>query len=215
MNQQFRISGYLIIAMFLCLDLLVAQDPIILVNTRHRIGLNVGYGNQKIGGFEISPRHDYEILFFQIQYHYRLTQHKTWALDFLLLPQYNYSRYKYTIEFPKSFGHELGVSAGLQLSKEIIHNQMDGFLMAAFGPHFVSGVPERQAKGFIFSDTMAFGVIIKLKNTLFLNAKIGLRHISNAGIKEKNAGVDNLIFSTGILINIQKNTATPVNVSSN
>ena len=106
------------------------------------------------------------------------------------------------MDLPKNHGYEFGVSAGLQLSHKLLHNRMDGYLMVAFGPHFVSGVPDRQAEGFIFSNTIAVGLLLKLMYTI--NLQVAVRHISNAGFKEKNAGVNNLIFSSGILVNIQR-----------
>ena len=193
----------------------MAQEPGIELQYRHRTGLNIGYGNQKIGGFEIDSEHDYEVLLIQAQYHYRLAQKKYGDLDLLLLPQYNISKYKSTMDRPKNHGYEVGISAGLQLSNEIIHNKMDGYLMVAFGPHFVSGVPDRQSEGFIFSDTIAVGLLIKLMDTIFINIKVAVRHISNAGLKKKNAGVNNLIFSSGILVNIFKKKSVPVYNSFN
>ncbi|WP_297764854.1 acyloxyacyl hydrolase [uncultured Muriicola sp.] len=197
------------------MNLIIAQEPNIAAYNRHRTGLNIGYGNQKIAGFEIDSEHDYEVLLIQAQYNYRLAQKKFGALDLLILPQYNVTKYKLTMDLPKNYGYEFGVSAGLQLSNKIIHNKMDGYLMIAFGPHFVSGVPDRQAEGFIFSDTIAVGLLLKLMDTIFINVKVAMRHMSNAGFKEKNAGVNNLIFSSGILVNIQKKKSVLVRNSFN
>ena len=73
--------------------------------------------------------------------------------------------------------------------------------MLGSGPHFITADVKRQAKGFIFSDNAALGFMKSLeKKALFLNFQMRWRHISNAGLKDPNGGVD----SWNVLIGISR-----------
>ncbi|MBT8182299.1 MAG: acyloxyacyl hydrolase [Eudoraea sp.] len=196
--------NYFILLILLCasVSLMYAQEFRFFNPSDQMVGLNVGYGNQRIGGLQIDSEHDYEILLLQGQYNFQLFQRKGWSIDFLLLPQFSFSKYKPNPHAIKNYGHEFGLSGGLQLRQNIFNDDIDAYLQIAFGPHYVSGVPERQDAGFIFSDSAAAGILLGLWNDLYLNIKIGIRHISNAHIKPRNGGVNNLIVSTGLLIKL-------------
>jgi hypothetical protein len=70
------------------------------------------------------------------------------------------------------------------------------------GPHYITVETGRQAKGFIFSDNFELGTAYNIKsiNTTFL-LKFRYRHISNAGLKEPNGGIDNFFVITGLSAN--------------
>ena len=70
--------------------------------------------------------------------------------------------------------------------------------MLGSGPHYISADLERQATGFIFSDNLMLGSLIRLKKQVFLNLQFGVRHISNANINLPNRGVNSVIFMAGI-----------------
>lgn len=204
MNQP-----YFIIALFLIIQgagllNVNAQETRLYSNSRHRLGFTVGYGNQKIGGLQIDSEHDYEVLLINAQYHFLILDKRTWTMDFLLLPQFNNSKFIPSMDSSKNYGYELGLSTGIQFNKRVIKDDIDLYLLMAFGPHYVSGVPERQAAGFIFSDSFAIGIISVLVDRIFMNINIGIRHLSNASIKSKNGGVNNVILNAGLLFNLQK-----------
>ncbi|MGB9677607.1 MAG: acyloxyacyl hydrolase, partial [Candidatus Ratteibacteria bacterium] len=54
-----------------------------------------------------------------------------------------------------------------------------------------------QSTNFNFASSGCFGVRIQIKK-VFLDAEIRLRHVSNAGIKEPNEGINSKIFLIGI-----------------
>lgn len=172
---------------------------------RQYLGFNIGYGNQEISGVQIDTEHDYEVVMIQGQYHFEILRKKSWNLELVVLPQLNYSKFFLNSETTKDHGYELGVGFGLLFRKIIVQDQLDAYLMIASGPHYVSGVPERQDSGFIFSDVVAMGFLSPMFKDLLFNLKIGLRHMSNAGLKPKNAGVNNLIVSAGLLYRLQNN----------
>ena len=70
------------------------------------------------------------------------------------------------------------------------------------GPHYVSGTPERQADGFIFSDNLLLGLNVKLFEKIYLDLRSGFRHISNAGLNHPNGGVNDLVLNGGVFINL-------------
>jgi hypothetical protein len=168
------------------------------------IGVNIGYGNQKVGQFQIDTEHDYEVIIIQGQYNLEISRKRTWSLDLLLLPQFNYSKFIYSVHKEKHQGFEAGLGIGLQFRKRIVKDDLDAYLLIAVGPHYVSGVPEKQDPGFIFSDAVGMGLLAPLLNNLHLNMKMGLRHLSNAGLQPKNAGINNLIVSVGVLLDLNQ-----------
>lgn len=94
---------------------------------------------------------------------------------------------------------EFGINAGfryyfLASESSILYG------MIGSGPHFITAEVNRQAKGFIFSDNAAIGLYqyIDSKNNLFLNFQYRFRHISNAGLKNPNGGINNSNFLIGI-----------------
>ncbi|MBM3441042.1 MAG: acyloxyacyl hydrolase, partial [Bacteroidetes bacterium] len=62
--------------------------------------------------------------------------------------------------------------------------------------------PTRQARGFIFSDNAFGGVNLKCAKHTWIDLRIGFRHISNAGLREPNGGVNNLMLSGGFIFDL-------------
>ncbi len=162
---------------------------------KHKIGFVSSYGSQDF----INVSYNYRVSFFQAQYYYTLLQKKTWSLEVLLQPQYNTTRYQQDNTKNHRNGYEAGVNAGLLVRKDIIKDDLNAYVFLSSGPHYVSGTPNRQAPGFIFSDNLALGLNTRIAPGLYLDLRSGFRHISNAGLKEPNAGVNNFVFSAGFV----------------
>lgn len=92
--------------------------------------------------------------------------------------------------------YEFGLNAGI--AYKIPFNQTL-FLRGAIGagPHYISMETRRQANGFIFSDNFELG-LHKAVNNVWLSVRARFRHISNAGLKKPNGGIDNLILLIGV-----------------
>ena len=161
------------------------------VNSRHKIGFMTSYGSQDF----IGVPYDYRVSFFQAQYYYTLLQKKTWSLEVLVQPQYNTTRYRHIDKTEN--GYEVGVNAGLLVRKELIKDDLNAYIFLSSGPHYISGAPQRQVPGFIFSDNLFVGLNTKIAPGLDLDLRSGFRHISNANFKKPNSGVNNFIFSIG------------------
>ncbi|MBX2877093.1 MAG: acyloxyacyl hydrolase [Saprospiraceae bacterium] len=92
------------------------------------------------------------------------------------------------------FGLNGGIRYQVNLNKYFELNAAIGS-----GPHFISLETRLQATGFIFSDNfeLGFSFYLPAAKTSF-NVKGRFRHISNAGLKSPNWGIDNLFLIVGI-----------------
>ncbi len=83
-------------------------------------------------------------------------------------------------------GTNLGIRSYIRINENLLLYQMLGS-----GPHYITAEVKRQANGFIFSDNFAAGLFHRVgKKDLFLNLQFRWRHLSNAGIKKPNSGID-------------------------
>jgi hypothetical protein len=94
--------------------------------------------------------------------------------------------------------------AGLNMGFEYRYYFKNYFCLLGFGsgPHFISATVAKQANGFIFSDNFygGFGKVFNDKFSAF--TKVNFRHISNAGLKEPNYGIDNVLIFLGTSIKL-------------
>ena len=110
-------------------------------------------------------------------------------------PQINLVKAATTPE--NSIDYEFGINLGLRNYIKLSDN-FYLYDMICSGPHFISADVYRQARGFIFSDNLAFGSLIRIDKKNFLRIQAGLRHISNGGFKEPNKGIDSFLFMVGL-----------------
>jgi hypothetical protein len=108
-------------------------------------------------------------------------------------PQFVWVHFSPKTKKEGEFGVNLGLEYRLNFSEK-------SSLTAAIGsgPHYVSVVTPQQAKGFIFSDNFTLGWRQAMGNSGFdLNLKCRFRHISNAGFKVPNKGIDSWFLLLG------------------
>lgn len=92
------------------------------------------------------------------------------------------------------FGINMGLSYYLLQTDRLRINAAIGS-----GPHFITIETGRQARGFIFSDNFELGAAYDVKSLdTSLLLKFRYRHISNAGLKEPNGGIDNFFVVAGL-----------------
>lgn len=165
-----------------------------------RIGFLTGYGDQTL----LDVKYDYRVTFFRLQAYYGLIRKPSWGIDLLLQPQYNLTTFRYNIaDQDEVSGYEYGLNIGVLIRQTFFQDLLSVYAYISAGPHFVSGVPDRQSEGFIFSDNFMAGVNVRLHDNLYLDLRPGFRHISNAGLKPRNGGVNNNVLSGGVLINLK------------
>jgi hypothetical protein len=146
--------------------------------------------------------YDYQVYYYQMQYYYTISQSRTTSTEFLFQPQYNVTKYQPVLGEPGELaetvnGYEVGLSLSLLFRKNLFDNAVSLYMGFGGGPHWVSGTPRVQADGFIFSLTAFTGVNIKLIDNLYLDFRPGISHISNAGLKHPNQGLNDLVLSGG------------------
>jgi hypothetical protein len=197
-NIHYPVKCFCIV--FICLTVIIsgtfAQDNEQIERNRHKIGFISGFGGQ----YGLNVSYYYHIYFFQAQYYYSLIRKPSWNLEILMQPQYNITRYRAVDNMPDiSNGYEFGLNAAILIRKYLAENHFSLYAFLGSGPHYVSGTPERQSSGFIFSDNFFIGLDIQLINNLYLDIRPGFRHISNLGLQNPNGGLHSFVFSSGLL----------------
>jgi hypothetical protein len=179
------------------LEVLSGQNVMLFNGSRHKVGLMTGYGEQ----FSRENRYYYHPYFVEGQYSYALIRKNLWGLEILAQPQYNITSYtedQFSSVLLK--GHEFGLNIGILLRSNFCSDRVSLYAVASLGPHFVSGVPDRQSRGFIFSDNLFVGVNVLIYRSLYLDLRTGTRHISNAELKQPNGGLNNYVYKAGFMI---------------
>ena len=91
--------------------------------------------------------------------------------------------------FERETDLEFGVCVGLKYMHPITDG-ISAYIFGSVGPHYITVQTTTQANGFIFSDTIGAGFSFFLTKKSSLNLGYRFRHMSNAGIKEPNEGIN-------------------------
>lgn len=161
----------------------------------NKFGLVTGYADQQF----LTVSYHFENWFFKGQYNHRLWDSGKWEVDKVFQPQFNLTRYRPVDEIPEiEKGYEFGLNPGFMVEYNI-HDPLSAYFLFTSGPHFISGTPERQIDGFIFSNNLAIGKITQLSNTWHLDLRAGFRHVSNASTRSPNGGINSVSWLGGLL----------------
>lgn len=94
--------------------------------------------------------------------------------------------------------YEAGLNMGFRYQAQLSERWLFGAAIGA-GPHYITLNTESQAPGFIFSDNFELGFsYLPPSKDWGINLRTRFRHISNAGFKYPNLGLDNLFVILGI-----------------
>ena len=197
-NRTIKLFAFAFILM--CSGHIAAQENTLFNNAKHRFGLNIGFSGQSL----LHVNYDYEVAIFQTQYFYAFHRRKIWGLDLIVQAQYNQTKCECIEEVTEHlYGDEFGLNAGILFRVNAHHDLFSFYVFVTSGPHHISGAPDRQCNGFVFSDNFFAGINIKLFKNVYLDFKTGFRHMSSAGITEPNGGVNNFVISGGLIRNIE------------
>jgi len=119
-------------------------------------------------------------------------------LQWLLQLQTGWSLYRYDSKSPVEKGIEAGINGGFILSWHSPSKRFRPYLALHAGPHYISGRIKRQKTGFIFSDNFALGLLLRIKNEMYIDLRPAFRHLSNAGLGLPNGGINSLQWGVGI-----------------
>lgn len=93
---------------------------------------------------------------------------------------------------------EFGANLGFQYVGKINKNVYASAAIGS-GPHYITVQTDIQSPGYIFSDNFEVGFLFVLpKPDLQFNLRTRFRHISNAGIRNPNKGIDNWFLIFGL-----------------
>lgn len=94
--------------------------------------------------------------------------------------------------------YEAGLNIGFRYQVQLAEQWLLGAAIGS-GPHYITLNTESQAPGFIFSDNFELGFSYLLPGKDWgVNLRARFRHISNAGFKYPNRGLDNLFVVFGV-----------------
>lgn len=149
----------------------------------------------------LNTNYYYQATFYQLQYYRTLSRKRFFWIDLLAQPQYNITKYKvYQDDINYQHGYELGLNIGVILRKHTSDNLLSFYALVSTGPHYVSGTPQRQISGFIFSDNFDAGINLRIYKNLYADLRPGFRHISNGKLRFPNGGVNDLTLTEGFLV---------------
>lgn len=175
---------FVLITCFLWINQLFAQKNSYLNQESIGFGLSTGFPLYELpeGGY-------YRPLLIHALYRTPVfRQEKLLNLHISIKPQYA------AVYVNQEFHHEAGVNVAFDLSLKISSGSIIAYSTGS-GPHFITYQSKRQAKGFIFSDNffLVFRKRFKAYPSNEFEFFTGIRHISNAGIKRPNGGINNWI----------------------
>ena len=197
--KKYSLYWCLLLTFFFLAGSLSAQNNNFIRDSKYRLGVISGKSTQRL----INVKYEYRVQFFQLQFFNNLISKESWGLDLLIQPQYNRTTFRF-VDFISSVssGFEFGVNAGIIARRYLVDDLLSIYGLLSFGPHYISGAPNRQSPGFIFSDNILVGSNIKVIKNVYLDFRVGLRHISNAGLLPVNGGINSFVLSGGIFINL-------------
>lgn len=171
-------------------------------------GLHFGYGSEIK-----NTDYTYTNRFLKGQLYYNLATYKKIGFEILLQPEVNFAehqllnlyfvtpdeanfeekRQRYTkLKDIREYVLNVGILARLPLS-----DSFSIYALGSVGPLWTDTETERLSRGFAFSDVLAIGLSYSVNNLRF-DLRPSLRHTSNAGLQQSNAGFNTLNVECGI-----------------
>lgn len=177
-----------------------------------RLGMNYGLGTEN--GFPFKSKdYDYNLEFYKLQIIQPLKDTRKWSLELNIEPSLYIAEHTLLNEFyvqprhgldyleqrvelvkPKQI-KEYALGVGL-LFRHKTFNNVHTYVLGSVGPMVNNRGTERLAKGFAFSDVLAAGMFFTV-DTITLDLRGSLRHVSNFRLKKPNAGYNSVNLEIG------------------
>lgn len=172
------------------------------------VGLNYGFGSEIK-----NTDYTYTNHYYKLQFNYTLSKTKNFVYQILLQPEINFAthqlknlyfvtpdepdyiakREKYT-KLKDINEYILGVGF---LIRKPISKSLSVYVLGSVGPMITDTETERLTKGFAFSDVLSLGISFRTEKLIF-DIRPSLRHNSNAGLQNSNAGFNTKNIEFGI-----------------
>jgi hypothetical protein len=172
------------------------------------VGFSFGFGNE-------FKNDDYTFTnqYYKLELNYLLRKEKFFQYEIVIQPEINFAEHQLInpyfitpddpdyIEKRERFSKKYAINQyilnlGIILRKPI-SKSINAFFLASTGPMISDGETERLAKGFAFSNVVAFGVSYKVKRFEF-DVRPNVRHVSNAGLSSPNIGFNTKNIEFGV-----------------
>ncbi|RZK11150.1 MAG: hypothetical protein EOO46_07790 [Flavobacterium sp.] len=181
---------------------------------KQNMALGFGYG---IGNEIKNSDYTYTNRYLKGQFYYTFKTTKNFRFELLLQPEINFAThqllnlYFVTPDEPdfevkreaytklKNI-REYVFNVGLVIRKPINDN-WSIYALLSVGPMFTDTETERQSKGFAFSDVFGIGFSLNMKDVT-LDLRPNIRHTSNAGLQNANAGFNTLNIEAGVIFSL-------------
>ena len=182
------------------------------MNKETRIGFGYGFGN------EIKNRnYSYSNSYYKLQIYHLVKETQNFKYELVIQPEINFAthqllnlyfvtpdeenylekREKFTkLKNIREYAFGIGLCVRTPISE-----WASIYALGSIGPMITDTETERLSKGFAFSDVLAIGLSMKVDNLLF-DLRPSLRHISNAGLSNSNAGFNTKNIEFGISISL-------------
>ncbi len=191
------------------------------------IGFIYGFGTQQSFPFK-SKDYDYKPQSFKAEINIKIAERRKWDFEVLIEPGLYVSKHQllnkwyvkpsdadnylelrdiYTQE--KTI-NEYSIGVGF-IARYKLFKSFSAFALGSVGPTLLDTSSERLDKGFAFSDVFALGFSYETKSIIF-DARCGIRHVSNADLREKNNGYNNSFIEFGFRIPLKKRVSLQDNV---
>lgn len=153
--------------------------------------------------------------FYKIQLNYQWFSTKNFEYDLVLQPEINFGTHQllnlYFVE-PHEANyeakreaytklkdlHQYGLNIGFLMRKNILKN-VNIFVMLSVAPMISDTDTERSPKGFTFSDVLTIGIAYKTPQ-LIVSVQPSIRHVSNGGLHDTNAGFNTRNIEFGVSV---------------
>lgn len=181
---------------------------------RHRVKLGVMYGWADQSPYKEAD-YAWESNQIKLQFSYLLKKGRIFDYEFLSEPQVNITKFR---QFNRTLNlteeernankvvqlehlFEYGITNGI-LFRHHLNKYLSTYGIVSFGALYLGDSTARLPKGISFASQASLGISLKtFKNTSF-DMRVGMRHLSNAGLKSPNSGVNTFHVETGFMISL-------------
>ena len=177
--------------------------------SKFAIGVSSGFGNALS-----NTNYSYSNQYLKGQLFYTLTKAKSFEFQIVLAPEINFAThqllnfYFVTPDEPNFQERRDRFTQLKDIREYVLHvgflirkplsKQFSIYVIGSVGPMITDTETERLSKGFAFSDVLGLGVSFVAKHVTF-DFRPNLRHNSNAGLQNSNAGINTLNFEFGVV----------------
>lgn len=189
------------------------------------IGISVVFGQEKTSKFSVGASYGfgnelkntdytYTNRYVKGQVYYSLKTTKNFEFQVLLEPEINFAThqllnfYFVTPDEPNFEERRARFTKLKDIREYVLHvgflvrkpltERFSIYILGSVGPMFTDTETERLSKGFAFSDVLGLGISYKTKHVTF-DFRPNLRHNSNAGLQNSNAGFNTLNYDFGVV----------------